>query len=756
MNLKREHENTTRGWLFDVYPSPKGMVLWVITAEGKRLKLLDTFYPSFYCDGPSGEIKRVFSLLSREPIPVTAEQVERFDLFLNKSIPVIQVTPKDLTQYSGLVKKIARMSDTINLYNCDISLAQLYFYEKKLFPLAFCSMAYNRAGKILSIKALDSPWDLDYTLPPLERISLKLEGELINPNHGWRGKLEVFDGETSRLLEADDPKEFIELLNRYIQRKDPDLILTDWGDSFIVPHLRRLAEKVKTPLALNRDLNMEVSGRKARSYASYGRMVYNAGAQIFYGRWHIDRQNSFILHEADLEGLFEQARVCKLPIQHMARTSSGTGITSMQLETAYHEHILIPWKKKEPEQFKTALELLNIDKGGLVFLPPVGFYEEVAELDFSSMYPSIMSKFNISPETVGCTCCPENRVPETGYTLCTRKVGLVPKTLRPLLDKRARYKKDLASTHDPKQKESIDRRQTALKWLLVVSFGYLGYKNARFGKIEAHECVTAYSREILLQTKEIAEGEGYRLIHAIVDSVWLKKEGAAEQDYQMLARKISKKTGLLINLEGIYRWIGFLPSKTKPTLSVPNRFWGVFHSGKIKIRGLEVRRSDSPPFIKEAQNQMIAVLSEAKNINDYQTRIPFVLEILAVYRLRLEEGQIPLRDLVMTRNISQDPRDYQKATPSAVVAQELLARGIKLGPGESIQYIITRSKDKDPASRARAYANFTTDHVYDLEKYTELLLKGGEGLLSLFGYDLKKLDGLTSKRNGGRSLKVFN
>ena len=102
-----------------------------------------------------------------------------------------------------------------------------------------------------------------------------------------------------------------------------------------------------------------------------------------------------------------------------------------------------------------------------------------------------------------------------------------------------------------------------------------------------------------------------------------------------------------------------------------------------------------------------------------------------------------LSDLIINRSISQDPRRYQKATLSAVVSQELLARGVKLDPGESIQYIITNAKDKDPASRARAYATMTAEYSYDLEKYTELLLKSGESLLSLFGYDFKKLERLT-------------
>ena len=140
-----------------------------------------------------------------------------------------------------------------------------------------------------------------------------------------------------------------------------------------------------------------------------------------------------------LAGLIEQARVAKVDLQHMARTTTGTGITSMQLETACRDGLLIPYRKQEPEAFKTALELLQTDQGGLVFAPIIGYHEQVGELDFSSMYPSIMTRFNISPETVNCRCCrddPTAQVPEIGHHTCRHRKGLVPRTLAPLLDKR--------------------------------------------------------------------------------------------------------------------------------------------------------------------------------------------------------------------------------------------------------------------------------------------------------------------------------
>ena len=76
-----------------------------------------------------------------------------------------------------------------------------------------------------------------------------------------------------------------------------------------------------------------------------------------------------------------------------------------------------------------------------------------------------------------------------------------------------------------KKREIYNRKQTALKWMLVTCFGYLGYRNARFGRIEAHEAVTAFGRESLLQAKEICEEEGFELLHAITDSLWIRKKG---------------------------------------------------------------------------------------------------------------------------------------------------------------------------------------------------------------------------------------
>ena len=173
-----------------------------------------------------------------------------------------------------------------------------------------------------------------------------------------------------------------------------------------------------------------------------------------------------------------------------------------------------------------------------------------------------------------------------------------------------------------KDKEIYNRKQTALKWMLVTCFGYLGYRNARFGKIEAHEAVTAFGREKLLQAKEICEEEGFELLHAITDSLWIRKKGLNEEEVLRLCRKIGEATGVTMSLEGIYRWMIFLPSKGNPESPVANRYFGLFKHGKIKARGLSFRRSDLPPLIHEAQMRMIEVLAETEDVEDYRSQDP--------------------------------------------------------------------------------------------------------------------------------------
>jgi DNA polymerase-2 len=722
------------------------MVVWLLGEDGRRIRTIDPFVPTCYLAAPASILHHASRLLRRASCRTSTREVERCELGAPRPISVLEVSVHAPVQFSSLTQQLIHACPDAQFFHVDVSLPQRYFYDRQLFPLVHCEADLTAGGRIQSIQALESPWETDYGLPPFTIMELSPDSPSPNPNHGGGGSLVVrMDGE-ERVLEGDDA-DVVQRLNQLLVREDPDILLTDWGDSYLLPRLMIMADRLRLPLALNRDPHRSIGAKKPHSYFSYGRILSHAGARTLSGRVHLDRHNSFALAETGLAGLIEQARVAKVDLQQMARTTTGTGITSMQLETACRDGLLIPYRKQEPEAFKSALELLQTDQGGLVFAPILGYHEQVGELDFSSMYPSIMVRFNISPETVNCRCCrdePTAQVPEIGHHTCRLRQGLVPRTLAPLLDKRARYKRLMAAATQPVARAVLDQRQTALKWLLVVSFGYLGYKNARFGRIEAHEAVTAHSRDILLQAKEIAERQGYRMLHAIVDSLWLVKPGAVRTDYDRLAQAITEQTGLSIGVEGLYRWIGFLPSRVNPLMPVPNQFVGLFDHGAMKIRGIEIRRSDAPILVKRAQAEVLRCLSEARTLAELRKQIPQALEIVRTSRRYLQDGHATIEELAITKSLSNEPQDYRHQTLSMIAAQELLARGVLLQAGDTIHYIITDADAACPADRVRAVAGLDGTWSYDVSAYDNLLLKAALVLLTPLGVTATSLNKSTA------------
>lgn len=274
---------------------------------------------------------------------------------------------------------------------------------------------------------------------------------------------------------------------------------------------------------------------------------------------------------------------------------------------------------------------------------------------------------------------------------------------------------------------------------LVIVFGFLGYRNARFGRIEAHEAVTAYSREMLLRAKEVAEAQGFQMLHALVDSMWLRKPGATREDYELLAQEVTAATTLPIFVEGVYRWIGFLPSKTHRGVGVPNRYLGVFEDNTTKVRGIEVRRSDVPILVEQMQERMLMRLFRCATLAAAHAAMPELLAILEESLVRLRAGEVSAPELVVTNTLSQEPHEYVHNTVQAITARALERHGVTVHPGEPVQYIITDRTAKIPDERVRPYALLGTDWSYDVEAYAEMLVRAAETVLELFGYSRDRL-----------------
>ncbi|MDA2917238.1 hypothetical protein MYX64_10425, partial [Nitrospinae bacterium AH_259_B05_G02_I21] len=159
------------GWIFDVYPSSDGMVVWLLDDEGKPTRLVNRYEAYFYASGSRESLRLLRQRLSRIRVPIQVERVERTEFWSGKPLEVLKISTSNLLAYRQLVS-VAGKLEGIELFNCDIPLAQVYFFERDVFPLARCRVEHDAEGRIRAMEALDSPWDTHYTIPPLRVMGL--------------------------------------------------------------------------------------------------------------------------------------------------------------------------------------------------------------------------------------------------------------------------------------------------------------------------------------------------------------------------------------------------------------------------------------------------------------------------------------------------------------------------------------------------------------------------------------------------------
>ncbi|HZH39025.1 MAG TPA: DNA polymerase domain-containing protein, partial [Bacillales bacterium] len=576
------------GWLFDIYHLKDRMVLWIKEKnDDERVKRLDyPWSPSIYV---AADLKSELLYLTRNS--QISSFVKEFEFKEKYEYPseqykkeILKLTVNDSSQIATLAKNIENLCSRFGhyrLYNVDVSPEQSFLYEKDIYPLGLYNIEEKPTGPHgLNLYHLINDKDdnidsFDYILPNFRFLSFDIFSEkktIANNIDDKISKIKVvsFDKDNNNdvkekfsIMEDTELETILEFAYE-INRIDPDIILTTGGDQFLFPHLfhRAKANRIETQLLinLNRESDMGYLTKKnfslmernaispsksyaselssTSSYVSYGKVHFKPRPFFLYGRIHIDTNNSFIYKDNGLDGLAELSRVCRMPLQPASRSTIGRCLSSLYFYNAQKRDILIPWKPVTSEIFKSFSDLLKADRGGFVFESEAGAYDKVVELDFVSLYPNIMLKRNVSSDTINCDCCkskPDNKVPglEHLYHLCKERVGIVPLSLKTVLTRRLEYKNRKKNIHtfsagkNEHLKDRYDNRQTALKWILVTSFGYLGFSNSKFGRIDAHIAVCAFARDILLETAKIAEKHGFEVIHGIVDSIWVREKNGA-------------------------------------------------------------------------------------------------------------------------------------------------------------------------------------------------------------------------------------
>ena len=216
-----------------------------------------------------------------------------------------------------------------------------------------------------------------------------------------------------------------------------------------------------------------------------------------------------LLHETgSYDLIFLLSRISRTYPEDLMNNTIATWIKFFYLWFFRRWGYIIPCKKElegiEPES--EAIIKGKKYKGAIVLEPVSGFWRNVIVVDFSSLYPSIMSRYNIGIDTINCNHkeCMNNKVVGLSHHICTKDRSKISEIIEHLLRLRLEKYKPLAKTN-PFFKEVSQ----SLKVFMNAQYGVFAYEGFDLYYAPVAESVTAIGRELILKSKKIAEELGY-------------------------------------------------------------------------------------------------------------------------------------------------------------------------------------------------------------------------------------------------------
>ena len=677
-----------RGWLLDVRLRDDEAILWVKN-DDTRVELRCKYHTDFYVVPDKVSGNEFMDLFDEHPHIPAIETTQRYTSIEDTDQKqVIRVTVDSPQQYRSMVRLMEKYGA---VFDCDLSHTQRFLADYGLIPLAEVLFEVDDKDRELSIMGV--PLDLRVEPPPFKTLCFELyqEDELLtfitldeemHQEYSFTGK----QGET---LNA-----FLE----YIEETDPDLICCLESD------MKRL-------------LNLCTRHRKP-SLGSYHRRSFHLNHGRVYISLHIYRRTS-------LAGIVERIMYTREVPRIGSEYAAGRAIESRQCYEARRQGILLPRRGFFQPVMSLEELLRERDHGGLIFAPSVGLHENVAALDFESMFPHLILKENISYENIRDT---------------RESEGFLLDFTRDTLERRLYFKHHRKNLEDdPREWFWCETRQQALKEILFCTYGYSGCWANKFGNMDTFMEINKAARENLVQAMNIARREGFQTLYGNSDSLFLEKPGASREDFDTLASMIQQRLDLPITVENHFKYLVLLPQKSGEDFGAINRYYGLRYDGELVCRGIELRRRNTPKFIADTQRRAINELLTQDSRDDVLScGIDSVSKLIEKASRELKQGLVPIEELEAKTILRRRPQHYKARLPHVAAAEALDINGNPVERGSVIRYVYVDSQHSNPFRRVSP-AGY--QKRFDYKKYVQLLREAERSILLPFLKEKEKESG---------------
>jgi len=373
------------------------------------------------------------------------------------------------------------------------------------------------------------------------------------------------------------------------------------------------------------------------------------------------------------------ARLGNCVIDDISRVSISNWIKSMLYFYHRSNNQLIPRIGDFPQvEASTKADIEGKKYQGAIVLEPVkGVHFDVTVMDFASLYPSIIKTKNISYETICCShnSCKNNIMPFTKHWSCTKKSGVVSLLIGSLKELRVNHFKVLSKTAKTQQEKDInDMIAQALKVYLNASYGVIGFEGFPLYFLPTAEVVTAIGRDIILQMVKTVESKDLKVLYGDTDSIMIHKPSAENIEY--LIDFSNKHYAIDLEVDKVYRYLVLSDRK--------KNYFGVKKDGKLDIKGLVGKKSNTPIYLKNLFSNITKQLASVMIPEELTT---IKLEISEqIKKTMVNFDEIPLEDLAIKTMIHRDLSEYKTNPPAVKAALQLPNKPEK---GQFISYVKT-------------------------------------------------------------------
>jgi DNA polymerase, archaea type len=768
-------------WLLDLnhetYEGKSSIWLWGITHEGKRVLVVDDNYRAYFYllprkDQDPEELRR--DLEAEKPHPsIESATIDKKKLLAEERV-VLKVFCKDPEFLERAARDTLEKTGAEATYEEKLRLAIKYQYDLGIKPCQWYEVDTATSSidpKDFNVQetliAKEHPRLMAKEEPPrldLFSFSLLSVSKTGAPSP-IRDPIQIISWITNKnindviLTDANSDQGTIQKFGEEVTKINPDFVLSFEGNSTHWPYLVKRANKTKTPLKVGRDGgpprqslygHYSLIGRANVDLLNFADDLYDVkiktvenvakylGIQLsdqkpidetaYFDYWskpherkilveHVEQQTETILKiglEA-IEYVIQISALSGLPPDQVIAAAVGFRVDNYLMMETHNLGQLIPSRTEQP---------IIPYKGAIVLEPKVGLHDNIASVDFSSMYPSLMIKYNISPDTLVSGREKDDdifEVPEVKHRFRTNPSGFYRIVLTRLIEARKATKAELKrTTRSDSRYPLLKAREKAIKVMTNAVYGYAGWAGARWYSKEVAESAAALGRETINRAISFAKGLGLTVFYGDTDSLFVNYDEKLIQKFQS---DIDRQLGLEINLSEVYKRILFTEAKKK--------YAGLRTDGQIDIVGLEAVRGDWSNLARDVQNTVLRMVLEDAN----PTRAAAYVQELTG---NLKSKTLPLSSFIIWKTLTKAVEGYEVNAPHVEAAKKMAKDGWPVAAGDKVGFIITKRPGK-LFQKAEPHYKVTIDDIDYGYYIRNQIVPAAARILEILGVSEEKL-----------------